>query len=423
MEHLEIFQRLGVALAIGLLVGVERGWQERDVRAGGRTAGIRTFALTGFLGGIAGTLHSVIGPFLPATIAALLGLVYIAGNWLETQEDEDYSITSVVAALAVFGLGVLAAVGDIVTAAASGVVMTIILAARHSLHGFLRGMTWPELRSALVLLAMTVVALPLLPDRPLDPWGALNPFSLWVLTITIAALSFAGYLAIKLTGTTRGILLAGAAGGLVSSTALTLSFARYSKQAPQGSTHLAAGAAVAGALSFARVLVIGSAFSLDLLAPLAAGLIPAIIGFMIAGVFWVWRSGSAREVPEIELKNPFELRMVFSFAALLGLISLISKMAIDYIGASALYAVAAISGLVDVDAITLSTARLMGTAINVKTAADVILIAVAVNVITKAVLAFTAGTREYGVALALASAVAVAMGGIAYFMLRSLMPV
>jgi uncharacterized membrane protein (DUF4010 family) len=353
-----------VALAIGLLVGVERGWQERDIRAGGRTAGIRTFGLTGFLGGIAGILQSMVGPFLPATIAALVGLVYIAGKWQETKEDEDYSITSVVAALVVFGLGVLAAVGDIVTAAAGGVVTTANLAARHSLHGFLRGLTWPELRSSLVLLAMTVIALPLLPDRALDPWGALNPFALWVLTITIAALSFAGYVAIKVMGTSRGVLLAGAAGGLVSSTALTLSFARYSKQAQQSSAHLAAGAAIAGALSFGRVLVIGAALSIGLLAPLASALVPAIIGFLIAGFFRVWRSGSATDVPEIQLKNPFELRMVLAFAGLLGLISLISKMAVDYIGASALFAVAAITGLVDVDAITLSTARLAGTAIN-----------------------------------------------------------
>lgn len=256
----------------------------------------------------------------------------------------------------------------------------------------------------------------------MTPGGALNPFSLWLLTITIAALSFAGYVAIKLTGTSRGVLLAGAAGGLVSSTALTLSFARHSKEAPQGSTHLAAGAAIAGALSFARVLVIGGALSLELLAPLACGLMPAIVGFLIAGFFWIWRSGSARNVPEIELKNPFELRTVLSFAALLGLISLISKIVIDYIGASALFAIAAISGLVDVDAITLSTARLTGSAINVKTAADVILIAVVVNVLTKVVLAFTAGKREYGIALALASAVAIATGAIGYFTLRSFLP-
>ncbi len=418
MEHIEVFRRLGVALAIGLLVGVERGWTEREVRAGGRTAGIRTFGLTGFLGGVVGTLQPLTGPFLPATIAALLGFVYIAGKWQEAIEDKDYGITSIVAALAVFALGVLAAVGDLVTAGAGAVAMTVVLAARTSLHGFLEGLTWVELRSALMLLAMTVIALPLLPDKPLDPWGALNPYSLWLLTITIAALSFAGYVAIRLMGANRGILLAGAAGGLVSSTALTLSFARYSAEAPQGARQLAAGAAVAGALSFARVLVIASALSFSMFAPLSAALIPAIIGFLATSFFSVWRSKSVTEAPEIGLKNPFELQTVISFALLLGLISLVSKVAIDYVGPSALFVVAAISGLVDVDAITLSTARLVGSTVAVKTAADVILIAVTVNMVTKVALAFTAGRREYAVSLGIASAVAVILGAIGYFTMR-----
>ncbi|TCL72280.1 MgtC/SapB family protein [Rhizobium sp. BK251] len=422
MEHLEAFQRLAVALAIGLLVGVERGWREREVRPGGRTAGLRTFGLTGFLGGIAGTLHSATGPFLPATIAFLLGLVYIAGKWQEAEEDDDYSITTVVAALVVFCLGVLAAVGDVVTAAAGGVVTTAVLAARDRLHGFLKGLTWIELRSALVLLAMTVIALPLLPDRALDPWGALNPYSLWLLTITIAALSFAGYIAIKTLGTSHGVLLAGAAGGLVSSTALTLSFARYSKDAPQGSTYLAAGAAIAGALSCGRVLVIGTALSPSMLLPLAAGLIPAIVGFVAAAILWARRGGSAQNVPHVQLKNPFELSTVISFALLLGLISLISKIAIDHVGASALYAVAAISGLVDVDAITLSTARLAGSTVTIATAAEVILIAVAVNVATKVALAFTAGSRPYASALAAASGIAIGLGAIGHFALLSILP-
>ncbi|MBW9112215.1 MgtC/SapB family protein [Rhizobium cauense] len=422
MEHIEVFRRLGVALAIGLLVGVERGWTEREVRAGGRTAGIRTFGLTGFLGGVVGTLQPLTGPFLPATIAALLGFVYIAGKWQEAIEDKDYGITSIVAALAVFALGVLAAVGDLITASAGAVAMTVVLAARTSLHGFLEGLTWVELRSALMLLAMTVIALPLLPDRTLDPWGALNPYSLWLLTITIAALSFAGYVAIRLMGTNRGVLLAGAAGGLVSSTALTLSFARYSTEAPQGARHLAAGAAIAGALSFARVLVIASALSFSMFVPLASALVPAIIGFLATALFSVWRSETATQAPEIRLKNPFDLQTVISFALLLGLISLVSKIAIEYVGPSALFVVGAISGFVDVDAITLSTARLVGSAVSVRTAADVILIAVAVNMITKVALAFTAGRREYGVALGIASAVAVAFGAIGYFVVRSFLP-
>jgi uncharacterized membrane protein (DUF4010 family) len=421
MDHINVFHRLGVALAIGLLVGVERGWQERDIRDGGRTAGIRTFGLTGFLGGVVGTLQPVTGPFLPATIAALVGAVYIAGKWREAEEDKDYGVTSIVAALLVFALGVLAAVGDVITAAAGAVAMTVVLAARHSLHGFVQWLTWPELRSALMLLAMTVVVLPLLPDNTLDPWGAINPFSLWLLTITIAALSFAGYVAIRLMGTNRGVLLAGAAGGLVSSTALTLSFARYSREAPQGSRHLAAGAAIAGALSFARVIVIGSALAPGLLIPLTAGLVPAIAGCLVLGFLWVSRPrsstdvpGPSTDVPEITLKNPFEIQTVLSFALLLGLISLLSKAAITYLGASALFAVAAISGLVDVDAITLSTARLAGTTIDLTTAAGAILLAVAVNMVTKVALGLTAGSGGYGLALAQASAISAALGAIGY---------
>ncbi|MBO9122532.1 MULTISPECIES: MgtC/SapB family protein [unclassified Rhizobium] len=420
MEHIEVFRRLGVALAIGLLVGVERGWTERDVRVGGRTAGLRTFGLTGFLGGIVGTLQPLTGPFFPATIAVLLGVVYIAGKWQEAIEDKDYGITSIIAALCVFALGMLATLGDLITAGAGAVVVTVVLAARTSLHGFLQGLTWVELRSALMLLAMTVIALPLLPDKPLDPWGALNPYALWLLTITIAALSFAGYVAIRLMGSSRGILLAGAAGGLVSSTALTLSFARYSMEAPQGARHLAAGAAIAGALSFARVLVIASALSLSMLAPLSSALIPAIIGFLATSLFLAWRSGSSTQAPEIGLTNPFELKTVISFALLLGLISLVSKMATEYVGASALYVVAAISGLVDVDAITLSTVRLVGSAISATTAADVTLIAVFVNMVTKVALAFTAGRREYAVTLGLASAVAILFGAIGYLSTRGI---
>ncbi|OCJ17521.1 hypothetical protein A6U87_00805 [Rhizobium sp. AC44/96] len=422
MDHYDVFHRLGIALAIGLLVGVERGWQERDIRPGGRTAGIRTFGLTGFLGGVVGTLLPLTGPFLPSTIAVILGIAYIAAKWREADEDKDYSVTSLVAALLVFALGALAAVGDVVTAGAGAVVMTVVLASRTSLHGFLQQLTWVELRSALMLLAMTAIVLPLLPDKTLDPWGALNPFSLWLLTITIAALSFAGYVAIRLMGTSRGILLAGAAGGLVSSTALTLSFARYSKEAPQGSRYLAAGAAIAGALSFGRVLVIAGALYPGIVAPLAAGLLPAIIVFVGAAFAWVSLSSASADVPQVELQNPFEIQTVVSFAALLGIISLISKMAIVYIGASALFIVAAISGIVDVDAITLSTARLAGTTINVQTAADVILIAVGVNMVTKVILALGAGRKEYGVALAQATAAAIVLGAIVYLAFRTFMP-
>jgi uncharacterized membrane protein (DUF4010 family) len=177
------------------------------------------------------------------------------------------------------------------------------------------------------------------------------------------------------------------------------------------------------------VLVIGSALAPDLLVPLASGLVPAIVGFLALGLLWVSRPGPSTDlpgastsVPEITLKNPFEIQTVLSFALLLGLISLLSKVAITYLGASALFAVAAISGLVDVDAITLSTARLTGTAINLTTAAGVILLAVAVNMVTKVALGLTAGSRGYGLALAQASAISVALGAVGYLSYLAFLP-
>ncbi|MGO7208560.1 DUF4010 domain-containing protein, partial [Rhizobium ruizarguesonis] len=146
--------------------------------------------------------------------------------------DKDYSATGTIAAITVFALGFGAVVADMTATAASAVAITALLAAREPLHGFLRQLTWLELRAALILLTMTVVILPILPNEPVDPWQAINPFELWMLTILVGTVSFVGYILIKLSGARAGILLTGASGGIVSSTALTLSFARQSTQMP-----------------------------------------------------------------------------------------------------------------------------------------------------------------------------------------------
>lgn len=414
MDPLELFYRLGVALAIGLLVGTERGWRERKTPAGGRTAGIRTFGLVGFLGGLSGYLHQLTGPILPAILMIVLAAAFILAKWQETEDDHDYSVTSVVAALVVFALGMLALLGDLSTASAGGVAVAAVLAARHSLHGLVRRITWVELRAALTLLVMTLIALPLLPDRAIDRWGALNPFELWLFTVMIAAISFAGYVAIRIAGPRIGILLAGAAGGLVSSTALTLSFGRFSRDAEESARHLSAGAAIAGALSLTRVLVLGSALSFSLLMPLAVSLVPAILVFVAAGFFMLRDDKAKGDIPDLQLKNPFDLSTVLPFGALLGAVAFVTKVLPEYLGTSSLYGIAALSGLVDVDAITLSTARLAGTTVPLATAAEAILIAVAVNVATKAGLAVKAGSQTYGRALGLMSAASLAAGAIGH---------
>jgi len=423
MELVEVFQRLGVALATGLLVGCERGWQDRDVPSGGRTAGIRTFGLSGFLGGLAGYLQIHTGPILPAALLLLFGAAFAAFKLRESAAEKDYGVTTVVAAFLVFALGAIAVVGDLRVAVAGGVITTALLAAKRSLHGFLTQLSWLEIRAALVLLAMTLVALPLLPNETVDPWDALNPFALWLLTITIAAISFAGYAAIRVAGPSRGILFAGAAGGLASSTALTLSFARFAADAPQSARQLACGAMIAGALSLIRVLVIGAALAPILLMPLAIALIPAVLVMLAASFLIVRRGSDTHDTPNFQLETPFKLGEVLRFGALLGAVIVVSKVLVDRIGQTMIFVVAAVSGLMDLDAITLSTARLTGTSVDLATAVAAILIAVVVNLVTKIVLAFTAGGRgPYATTLALATVAAITAGAVAHFTLGSFVP-
>ena len=226
MALTDLALRLGLALAIGFMIGLERGWQEREQEEGHRTAGLRTFSLIGLLGGVFGAL-SLGGDFtLLAAGFVTLGATLAFFMWREGQEHHDLSATSLVAALLTFILGAFAVLGDTAAAAGSGAAAVLLLANKQSLHGWLHRITWIELRSGLLLAAMTFIALPLPPNRAVDPWGALNPHELWLMTILIAGVSFAGYAAVKIVGPQRGTVLAAALGGLFASTAVTLSLAR-----------------------------------------------------------------------------------------------------------------------------------------------------------------------------------------------------
>jgi uncharacterized membrane protein (DUF4010 family) len=423
MEITDAFQRLSLALAIGLLAGIERGWQDRALADGQRVAGIRTFTLIGFLGGLAGYLDITTGPILPAALFLCFAAAFSAFSFLEASNRRDFSITSLVAALAIFVLGYIAVTSDMKIAAAGSVIATALLAARNTLHGFLKNLTWQELRSALVLLAMTFVALPLLPNRTIDPWGGFNPFEVWLLTILIAAISYVGYLAVKIAGTSLGILFAGAAGGLVSSTALTLSFARLSVNRTDLSLHLASSAAIAGALSIIRVLLIAGFMAPTLAWPLAAALLPALAVFVSGGLWLSWKNKIHGEQPSLLMQNPFELGTVLRFGLLLGAIAFLSKLMVEGFGASSLIAIALISGIADVDAITVSTAKLAGLAVPVATASLAILTAVTVNLTVKMLLAMVVGTKPYGGALAAITGAGIIAGLIGFYASAMLLPV
>lgn len=415
MDTIELFQRLSVALAIGLVIGLERGWHTRAEREGERAAGLRTHALGGVLGGVWGAIVQGTGD--GGVIALALVFTTFSGivafyRFREISHDGTFGMTTVVAAMLAFALGAFAVVGNMQVAAAAGVTVAALLALKTVLHTWVQRLSWVELRSALVLMAMTFVALPLLPNRPIGPWDTINPFALWLMTILIAALSFVGYIAIKVVGARRGVLLTGLAGGLVSSTAVTLNMARLARDNPQERGPLVAGALLASAMMMARVLIVVAVVNAALLAELGwpIGLAGLVLAGTALAVLGTWRGGPAGAGSEresaIAVKNPFELRTVLSFGALLTVLTVLAKVATRTAGDLGAYALAAISGIADADAITLSMAQLATGSLGLDVAAWAIVIAIGVNTASKAAMGWLAGGRAFGMRLAAAGALA-----------------
>jgi uncharacterized membrane protein (DUF4010 family) len=413
MQDDELFKRLAVALAIGLMIGLERGWHAREEPEGERAAGLRTHTLSGLLGGVAAALT-------PLTGAATLGLAFLAFagvtaafHWLEGRAERDFSVTGAVAGMLAFLLGAYAVLGDSRVAVAGAVATTIILALKQPLHGWLKRIAPAEIRAALILLAMTFLLLPILPDRPLDPWGALNPSRIWWYAILISGISFAGYIAIKLVGDQGGVALAAAFGGLASSTATTMTFAGMARDNPASAGLLSGGAILAGAVMVIRVWVIAAVLNQTLAPVLAWPLGVAALVQGAAAAFFLRGAGQTQQ-PALALRNPFELATALKLAALIGAINLAAKLVTLYAGDQGLLLLAAVSGLADVDAITLSMAKMAPGEITLALAAAGIGIAVAVNTLTKAGIAWSVAGSAMGLRMAGAGLAAIAAGALAW---------
>ena len=416
MDTFELIQRLAVALAIGLVIGIERGWKQREEPEGDRAAGLRTHALSGLLGGIWGALARAAGDWGPLALgfafAAFVAVITLF-RYREMEHDKTFGATTVIAAMMAFALGALAVMGDITAAAAAGVATALLLALKAALHGWLKRLTWEELRAGLILAAMTVIFLPLLPDRELARWFPVNPREVWLLTILIAALSFAGYAAIRFAGAGLGVMLSSLAGGLVSSTAVTLNMARLARQHRAREKLFAAAIMLASAVMMLRVLVVVGVINIELVAILALPLVLAALAqAAIAGAFGNWARDDAPAEEPLTLKNPFDLGVVLEFGALLALIMALTKGLAAWAGSKGAFALAAVSGLVDVDAISLSLARLAPNGLDAQSAAFAILIAVAANSLSKVALATTAGGLRLAQHLAWGLAAAAAAGAL-----------
>jgi len=403
MDINHLLSRLAVALGIGLLIGLERGWKTREVEPGRRAAGIRTFALIGLLGGILAALAQASGSAVTEGLVLGLGFAVFAAVFAVLERDADraagsYSATTTIAALLTFALGAYALIGDLRVAAAVAVGAAGILAARQDLHQWVERITWPELRSALVLLAMTFIVLPVVPDVTVGPGGGVNPREVWLIAIVLAGVSFLGYGAVKIFGATRGVLLASFAGGLASSTAVTLTNARRASAGEGAPRVLAAGVSIATAVSFIRVLAIVGVLKPVLLLLLTPALAAATLVAVLHGLVSVYSRGDGKsdgEPKAVEFRNPFGFWQVLGFAVFLGVVILLSRALGNAYGANGALLGAAAIGLADVDSITISMSRLVPEPLSQLAAAAAILAAVASNMLSKLVIAVVAGGGRF----------------------------
>lgn len=391
---------LATALAIGLLIGIERGWhglQEEKAHI----PGVRTFGLIGLLGGVTGLaareLDQAVFGLIFLAFAATMVTTYVLGQ----RKSQDAGITSLIASLLTFGLGALATLGHIVPAAATAVVTTLLLGLKPLVKRWIGKIEEMELQATLKLLLITVVLLPILPDRGFGPGEVLNPYEIWWMVVMIAAISFAGYFAVKAMGVDRGVALTAFFAGLASSTALTLHFSRLARRSGASTDLLAGAILLASTTLFPRILVITALLHLELalalLAPMAV-----MAAVVLAPAVVVWRRyDSDGQAQSIKLDNPLELGSALRFGALLAVVLLLARLLREAYGGVGLLAVGLISGLVDLNAITLSVARMGGEALEQPLAVATIVLASVSNGLFKGILAWSTAGTPLGMRVAL----------------------
>ena len=394
MEQADIFYRFGAALAIGFLIGLQReyahGGPGRDI-----FAGERTFALMGLVGCTAAMVADVLAspwPFVGIFIVmgALIAVTYFVGAWRG-----GVGMTTEVAALVTILAGALCYWGYLALAAALAVVTTVLLSLKLEMDTFVQRITREDVYATLKFAVITAIVLPVLPNQTFGPppLDVLNPYKIWLMVVFISGISFLGYVLVKVVGSRQGIGLTGLLGGLVSSTAVTLSFAQRSQREAELAKPFALAITVAWTVMFARVIVEVAALNGALLRvlwlPMAAS---AAVG--LAYCVYLYLAQHTDKEGEVAFSNPFELGPAVKFGLIYALILLISKAAQTYLGDTGLYLSSIVAGLADVDAITLSVAELSRTAggLTLNTAARAIVLAAMSNTAVKGGIVLTSGS-------------------------------
>ncbi|GAB3820785.1 MgtC/SapB family protein [Pontibacter rugosus] len=387
--ELALFQLIGVSLGLGLLVGLQRQHDQSEL------AGIRTFPIITVFGTICGLVAQDFGGWVIAMgLVSLAGLVIVANLMrLKQQPPFDIGLTTEAAALLMFALGAYLVQGSTTVAVAVGASIAVLLHLKESLHRLVSKIGEKDLRAIMQFVVISFVILPILPDETYGPYNVLNPHNVWLMVVLIVGIGLLGYFAYKIFGQKSGTVLGGILGGLISSTATTVSYARRTKGSETSSTLAAIVIFIASAVSFVRVVTEVAVVAPSTLAVVAPPLAAVFLLILVLGItLYFFRDKSHSEMPA--QGNPAQLKTAFVFGAIYALVILATAFAKDYLGDSGLYIVAIVSGLTDVDAITLSTSRLMTVGdLQLDNGWRVILVAVLSNIAFKAGLVGVLGNR------------------------------
>ena len=393
-SELQLATRLCIAALIGLATGLEREWSGHATGPDARFAGLRTFFLLGLLGGIAGILTGNGQPAIAAAIGLGATALCVAGYALAVRRPgASTDGTTEAAALSVIALGVVAGIGWLALAAGAGAILVLILREKARLHWIVGRLDEREIRAGAHFAVLAVVVLPLLPAGPFLGWIEIEPRALWAIVLLLSALNFGGFIARRALGASRGLGITGALGGVISSTAVTLNFSRHSRVDASLGNALARGVVAACTVLIPRVILVTAVLNRGVALKLVPLLLPAfVVGMGLAMIGWDSESSDSTSADENE-GNPLRLgtamRMAIAFQVAIVLIRVVR----DRWGTVGVYTSAALLGLTDVDALTVSMSREAALAANA--AARAIAIGILANTVLKTVIALVVGRSTF----------------------------
>ena len=401
------------AVGIGLLIGLERGWRQRDEHAGGRIAGIRTFALLALGGGLSGLLALNVSIWFGLIgIGGIIVALLLAHRARLAEADDNVSATNVVVSILTVLLGLAMTTGFLREAVVAGGVMTLILSMREQLHGWLRTLSAEDVRAVAIYGAITLVVLPLLPDKNVGPYAALNPRNLWLVVVFVTGLSFAGYWASKRVGDAQGTIIAAAIGATYSSTAVTAELSRRLRSSQEDPLPLRAGIAAATAMMPIRISILVAVLLPGVLMPFLALVGPAIAVALLFAALLYWRARGGSSKAMTARRNPFDIWPAIGFAALVGGIVILSRWIIDQYGGRGVSILIGLTGLYDVDAAIVTASNLPKGLLDTSSLAALLALPVLVNSALKVALVPVLGGFNTGARAAIplfASAILIAI--------------